>query len=108
MKFWLELLDYLHCCWAQHEIDPRKNDVVKIQTTIINFEHKYGKDWAYVFCFGKKKNKQSFRRSAKKLPQTKATIYRTMASLCIYTWNCCLSLVDYFRRDETVVSNRIS
>lgn len=40
---WRELLNYLHCRWAETEINPMHVDVIKIQLDIQRFEEKYGR-----------------------------------------------------------------
>lgn len=93
---WRELLDYLHCLWAEREIDPRHNDVVKVQTTIINFEFKYGKSWRSLFKFGK--NVQPRLRIPTRTAKTPTRYPRRMAGICFYPRNIVVQVVDYLRQ----------
>lgn len=87
LKFWADIANYLYCRYAEAFADPIRIDVVEVQTTILNFEMKYGKHWPR-FSKGKQ------RRSTKALKATSKT-YRRMGSVCFNSRNDGLQVVDH-------------
>ena len=113
IKYWFNLIDYLHCKWGECEIDPMHPDVLKIQLTIKRFEEKYGKDWPLVSLFGLFNFRKYKRRRAKQCYATKPAKIKTQSkrrvgSLCFHSWYSKIQMVDYLRRKSSVVPKELS
>ena len=92
IKYWFNLINYLHCKWGEREIDPMHPDVLKIQLTIKRFEEQHGKDWPLVSFFGifnfrKYKRCRTKQCYATKPIKIKAQLKRRMGSVRFNPWH---------------------